>query len=110
MIGRFFFSFITASVAALFTGLGVYARKREKPMWFWSGTTVDEEEITDVPAYNRANGIMWIVFSAVFWASAVCGLARAKTGGIIMLAGCAAGIPALVFAYGRIYAKYKKKK
>ena len=44
-------------VSALFTGIGIYAWKRKKPMWFWSGSTVRESEITDIPAYNRANGI-----------------------------------------------------
>ena len=31
----------------LFTGIGIYAWRREKPMWFWSGSTVREEEITE---------------------------------------------------------------
>lgn len=50
----------------VFTGIGIFAWKRKKPMWFWSGSTVDESEIADIPAYNRANGIMWICYSAVF--------------------------------------------
>lgn len=104
------FTLITVPVAALFTGIGVYVWRRKKPMWFWSGTTVSEEEITDVPAYNRANGIMWIAFSAVFWLAAACGLLQIKTGGIVLIAGCVAGIPALVVAYGKIYRKYKVKK
>ena len=37
----------------LFTGIGIYAIRREKPMWFWSGSTVSETEIRDVKAYNR---------------------------------------------------------
>ena len=53
---------------------------------------------------------MWIVFSAVFWAAAAFGLVQAKAGGIILIAGCAVGIPALVVAYNRIYAKYKAQK
>ena len=81
----------------LFTGLGVYAWKRKKPMWFWSGSTVEESEIKDVPAYNRANGIMWL------------GCLKMKTGGIILLAGCFLGVPLLPLIYGRIYRKYKKQ-
>ena len=107
---QFAFSFILIPVAALITGIGVYAWKREKPMWFWSGTTVSEEEITDVRAYNRANGIMWIAFSAVFWLSAVLGFMQIKAAPVIMLAGCFAGIPALVIAYGLIYKKYRAQK
>ena len=46
-------------VSLLFTGIGIYAWKRKKPMWFWSGSTVKESEISDIAAYNKANGIMW---------------------------------------------------
>ena len=52
-----------------FTALGIYAMRRKKPMWFWSGSTVHEYEIRDIPAYNRANGIMWLCYSSVFWIS-----------------------------------------
>ena len=57
---------IMIPVSAFITGIGVYAWRRKKPMWFWSGTKVRESEISDVPAYNRANAIMWICYSAVF--------------------------------------------
>ncbi len=94
-------------LAALFTGLGVYAWTRKKPMWFWSGSTVDERDITDVRAYNRANGIMWLCYSAVFWISTVVGVFRMGAAGIVLAVGCLAGIPALIVAYRRIYSKYK---
>ena len=48
---------IMVPVSSLFTGLGIYAMKRKKPMWFWSGKEVKEREIADIPAYNKANGI-----------------------------------------------------
>lgn len=41
--------------SAIFTGIGIYAWKRKKPMWFWSGSSVKESEIRDIKAYNRAN-------------------------------------------------------
>lgn len=94
--------------SALFTGIGIYAWKRKKPMWFWSGSTVDEAEISDIPAYNRANGIMWICYSAVFWFSTLLGFFRIDAAGIFLSVGCLAGIPFLIIAYGRIYRKYRK--
>ncbi len=96
--------------SALFTGIGVYALRRKQPMWFWSGTTVKASEISDIPAYNRANGIMWIAFSAIFWASAVLGLFRMGAAGILVAAGCLLGLPALVLVYQRILAKYRVRK
>ena len=43
---------IMAPCSAVFTAIGVYAWHRKKPMWFWSGSTVKESEIADIPAYN----------------------------------------------------------
>lgn len=55
--------------SAIFTGIGIYAWKRKKPMWFWSGSSVKESEIRDIKAYNRANGIMWMIYSIPLWIS-----------------------------------------
>ena len=98
---------IMLPVSALFTGLGIYALKSRKPMWFWSGTTVKENEITDIPAYNRANGIMWLVFSLGFWAAAILGCFHVPAAGILVMVTCLLGIPGLLIAYNRIYKKYR---
>ena len=98
---------IMVPVSMLFTGLGIYAWRRKKPMWFWSGSTVKESEISDIAAYNRANGIMWLVFSLMMWISTVLGAMSSKTGGIVLIAGCAIGIPLLPIVYGKICRKYK---
>ncbi len=100
---------IMLPLCALFTGLGIFAWTRKKPMWFWAGSTVREEEITDVRAYNRAIGILWLAFSLIFWAAALAGLRSARTGGIVLIAGCAIGIPLLVGGYLRIEKKYRAK-
>ena len=92
------------------TGIGIFAWKRKKPMWFWSGSTVDESEIADIPAYNRANGIMWIIYSLVFWAGAILGVYQIDIAGIVVAAGCLGGIPLLVLAYTKIYNKYRIRK
>ncbi len=94
-------------LSIFFTGIGVYAWKRKKPMWFWSGSTVREKEIKDIPAYNRANGIMWIVYSLVFWISAFIGFFKPEAAGITLLIGCIGGLLALVIAYKKIYQKYR---
>lgn len=100
---------MTLLVALSFTALGIFAWKRKKPMWFWSGSEVRKEQIADVPAYNRANGVMWLVYSIVFWVGAGLGFYRIKTAGIVMAAGCLGGIPFLILAYHYIYKKYKVK-
>ncbi len=104
---KYLFCMIVAPLAAFFTGIGVYARKRKKPMWFWSGSEVKAWQLRDVAAYNRANGIMWLVFSLGFWASAVLGCFNVPAAGILVMVSCLVGIPGLVIAYGRIYRRYK---
>ncbi|MBR5162900.1 MAG: hypothetical protein IKW79_02630 [Schwartzia sp.] len=100
---------IMIPLAAFFTGIGIFAWRRKKPMWFWSGSEVKEREIRDVAAYNRANGIMWLAFSGVFWVSAILGAFSVETAGPVLGVGVIAGIPALIVAYTRIYKKYKRK-
>ena len=99
---------IMIPVSLLFTGLGIYAWRRKEPMWFWSGSTVNESEISDVAAYNRANGIMWLVFSLILWGSTVLGAMNMKAGANFLIAGFIIGIPLLPIVYGRIYRKYRK--
>ena len=101
---------IMLPISALFTGIGIYAWRREKPMWFWSGSTVDEKEISDIPAYNKANGIMWICYSALFWISTIMGVFQMAAAGIVLSVGCLGGIPILIFTYGKIYSKYRVSK
>ena len=99
---------IMIPVSLLFTGIGIYAWRRKKPMWFWSGSTVKESEISDVTAYNRANGIMWLVFSLIMWVSTIFGIMNMKAGGILLIAGCTISVPILPIVYGKIYRKFKK--
>ena len=100
---------ILVPLAAFFTGIGIFAWTRKKPMWFWSGSTVRESEITDVRAYNRANGIMWIVYSLVFWIGTATGLVNMKIGGLVLTAGGVFGSILLMIAYHGILEKYRAK-
>ena len=99
--------FIMAPCSAVFTAIGVYAYHRKKPMWFWSGSTVEESEIADIPAYNRANCRMWIIFSLPLWLSTLLGLWSEVAASILLTAGFVIGIPLLVAAYRRMYEKYR---
>ncbi len=98
---------IMVPCAALFTGIGIFAWTRKKPMWFYAGSEVKPWQIRDIPAYNRANGIMWILFSLGFWAAVVLSLFNVSAAGILTMVTCVLGIPGLIIAYRRIYKKYK---
>ncbi|MCR4648777.1 MAG: hypothetical protein K5776_06840, partial [Lachnospiraceae bacterium] len=98
---------VMVPISLLFTGIGIYAWNRKKPMWFWTGTEVSEDEIKDVRAYNRANGLMWIAFSLVFWVSTILGIFQIKWAGIFMIIGGIGGGFLVMLSYVLIYKKYK---
>ena len=93
--------------AALFFGIGVYARKRNQPMGFWSGSKVDAAQITDVKQYNQENGVMWQVYSLWFFAAGLARIWCPPAAVILLVLGCSAGTLLLVGAYKRIYKKYR---
>ena len=104
---RYLFILIMVPCAALFTGIGIYAMRRKKPMHFYAGSEVKPWQIRDIPAYNRANGWMWIIYSLGFWAAAILGCFHVPAAGILVMVTCLLGIPGLLIAYNRIYKKYR---
>ena len=98
--------------AAIFTGIAIYARKRKDPINFWSGVKVNPASVRDIPAYNRENSTMWLVYSVPYW---ICGGVSLffRTGdhavvlsvAILMLA-CFPGIYFLIRHYRKIERKY----
>ena len=95
--------------AALFVGIGVYARRLDKPMWFWSGSQVDPNSITDVVEYNAENASMWIVYSLWFWVSGIAWIWSHGIALAILILGSTVGIGLLIWTYLRIERKYKVK-
>ena len=92
--------------ALIFIAIALWAFKRKKPIHFWSGSTVKPEEITDVPAYNKENAIMWAVYAACFLLIGVMGLISTAAAGIFLTIVCTVGVYALYKNYKRIYNKY----
>lgn len=97
----------TIPCSALMTGFGIYAWNRKKPMWFWSGSSEKEIEVSDVRAYNHANGVMWIVYSLVLWAASIAGFWNGTAALTLIVLAIVVGLPALMMVYQRIYKKYK---
>lgn len=95
--------------AILFYSIGIYAAKREKPMWFWSGTEVDPREITDIREYNRENGRIWKRYSLWYFAAGVAAIFNTVVSVVLLILSCTLGIVILISAYNRIYERYKKR-
>ena len=102
-MSNLYFLIIMVPTSLLFTSIGIYAWRRKKPMWFWAGDTVSEDEITDVRAYNRANGIMWLCFSLPLWIGTIVVVCHN-----IILVDATVGLVLMMITYTFIRKKYKK--
>ncbi len=91
----------------LLTGIGIRGFIAKKPVNFWAGVEVNEEEISDVKAYNKANAYLWIIFSLPIWASCILTPFIPWLGITLSILSCSAGIAFLIIGYKKIYAKYK---
>ena len=107
MVGKIICCVISFGCAILFYSIGAYAQKSEKPMWFWSGTEVNTSQVTDIPKYNRENAIMWKCYSLWYVAGGVAALLNVIAFAIILTLSCTVGLGLLIWAYERIYKKYK---
>lgn len=108
MTGQIIWMISVWSCAIIFLSIGIYASQRKEPMWFWSGSTVSNNSIKDIPAYNKENARMWIIYSLPYW---ICGLAYLwypKESAIFLMVYVGLGFGGLVGCYLRIEKKYKK--
>ena len=95
--------------AILFYGIGIYAQRLQKPMWFFSGTEVDPKTITDVGQYNRENARMWKIYSLWYFASGVVYFWITWIAVAILVLSCTLGMGILIATFNKIEKKYKVK-
>ena len=107
MAGKIIMWVVSFGSAILFFCIGVYARKLEKPMWFWSGSEVDATKIIDVKQYNKENGVMWQLYSLWYFAAGVAEIWNSIPALILLVLSCTIGIVLLVRSYNKIYGKYR---
>ena len=94
--------------AVLFCGIGVFAMKADKPMWFWSGSTVDPAAIADIKQYNRENARMWMKYSLWYWFAGFAWIWSGLAALVILVLGCTVGIARLIQVYHKIEKKHIK--
>ena len=95
--------------ALLFYGIGIYAKKLKKPMWFWSGIEIDPATISDIAGYNRENARMWKLYSLWYFAAGAASIFHSVVAVAFLVLGCTMGMVVLVSTYHKIYEKYKVK-
>lgn len=110
MFGNILFAAICWLCSLIIGLVALWAFKRKDPMHFWSGSTVKPEEISDIPAYNRANGLMWAIYAGFMAATGILSLFNIIIASILLLLISVPGIFVLVIGYNRIYQKYRRIK
>lgn len=107
MGGMVIFCIIVFGCAILFLSIGLYAERLEKPMWFYSGTSIDPSEITDLKAYNKENARMWKRYSLWFFGSGIAYFWSIGLSLTLLVLACTLGMGILVFTYNNIEKKYR---
>ena len=108
IVGTIIMCIVSFGCGALFHGIGIWAQKREDPMHFYSGTTIDPKRITDIPAYNEENARMWKLYSLPYFATGVLEIAglfeeRFSIAAVISLVSAGTlGIVWLIWKYKKI--------
>lgn len=105
-MGNIIYLILSWGAALLFVLIGIYARQRKKPMWFWPGIEVPESKVRDVKAYNRANAKMWCVFSIPFWVSGVVEFFLPLFSVVMLVLASTLGLALIVWYYHKIEEKY----
>ncbi|NBJ94981.1 hypothetical protein [Parablautia muri] len=98
------------SVAPLII-IGIVQYRSKEPVGFWSGKKPPQkEQITDVKAYNRKHGIMWILLGVGVILCFVCGLAFGELmAGYLCMVEVAGGILAMIAYHKKLERMYDKK-
>ena len=108
MVGDVIWYITMFACASLIFGIGAYAKKLEKPMWFWSGSAVEPASIADVKAYNLENSRMWKWYSVWYWIAGIAWYWSEMIALITLVLGSTVGIALLIGSYLKIEKKYKK--
>ena len=103
------FAIICGLCALPFVGIAIWAFNRSSPMPFFAGGVSDNpkpNDITDVKAYNKAIGLLWLCGAIGFLLSGLVSIFSMTMGIVALLVVCIPGIIIFMVAYNRLYSKY----
>lgn len=91
--------------------IGIVQCLSKEPVGFWAGKEPPKkEDVTDVKAYNRKHGMMWIAYGAGFF---LCFLSGLPFGGVAAAAAsgveCIIGLFLMIWYHNRLEHRYVKK-
>lgn len=98
-------------VSLIMLGLGVSQIKSKDPVGFYTGEKPPtHEQLTDVSAWNKKHGLMWIIYGAAIMGSyIICAFVEAEMIALIVFLGVIVGaIPVMMWYHVYLQRKYMK--
>ncbi|MGN1176418.1 MAG: hypothetical protein ACI4S1_13280 [Roseburia sp.] len=109
---EYIFGFVIYAFVAIFMmGIGIVQLKSKKPVAFYSGEKPPRaEDVTDVNAWNKKHGLMWIVYAVVIVLSYFAGMLIGDSvwSVIPMVGGVVVPIPFMIRYHNRLRKEYLK--
>ena len=101
---------IWSALSVLYLFIGIFSMRSKKAVNFFANVET-AKNISDVAAYNKAVGKLWIAFSVGFEVFALPFLSAEQNSPFVLLSvlGVVFLIIALVYSYMRILGKYQNK-
>ena len=99
------------AAAAIMVGIGISQLKSSKPVGFYTGEKPPkEDEITDVKAWNKKHGLMWLIYGGIIITGFGIGtlLCDSLWCLIPMLGGILLPLPVMIWYHHRLIQLYKK--
>ena len=100
-------------VAVIMLGIGISQYKSTKPVGFYSGEKPPlESELTDVNAWNKKHGKMWIWYGVIIIVSYLLGIPFLVMDSVWCIlpicGGCILPLPVMIWYHHKLIQEYKK--
>lgn len=99
-------------LTALFMiGIGVFQLKSKKPVGFYSGEEPPKaSELSDVDAWNKKHGSMWLIYGVIILLSYVVGMPLLDNIWCLipMCGGVLVPVPVMIWYHRQLIRKYKR--
>lgn len=98
-------------VAAIMLGIGIVQLRSENPVAFYSGEKPPRpEELTDVDAWNKKHGRMWVIYGSIIIITGVIGMLMGDTiwGILPTIGGVIIPLPVMIWYHKKLEKQYKK--
>ena len=100
---------IFALVAVFMIGIGIVQLRSKKPVGFYSGEKPPKaEDLTDVAAWNKKHGLMWIVYGIIILFSYFAGVVIGDSVWVVvpMVGGVMVPVPFMIWYHNQLRKKY----